>query len=60
MRYALPVTDSRVMNASRHDKVSDAVFLDDQPASYITDRLRRVENQASSQDRMSDLQKAQN
>lgn len=50
---SLPVTDSRVMSARRHDKVSDD--LGDQPASYFAGMLRRAAIQASSQDNSSKM-----
>jgi hypothetical protein len=60
MRYALPVTDSRVMSGGRHKKVREIVIPIERSASYFADTFRRTGNQASYQDWLFDLQKAQN
>ena len=60
MRYALPVTDSRVMSGGRHKKVSNSVIHSryiDQPRILLT-RSRCIGNQASYQDWLPDLPKA--
>lgn len=62
MRYALPVTDSRVMSGGRHKKVSDSVIhsRSNSRSRILLTCFRCIGNQASYQDWLPDVPKAQN